>query len=210
MVDDPEALDAVYAIRTALRQAVGGIGQWDGQGFTNEDDRLIWTDASLPAHGPVRGGHPRRVERAVDRLRARTSTTPRSSAASSAARSARGIDRRSPRGWSDGRRPCPRSTPSAGIFFARAALLRGLALGPAAGTGPAAPPRSRRTRRPTARAGRAPGVRKWSRVPWFSRNSLKRKLSPSRSSPWSRISSARDSTSGSRPRWRPGPRRGIY
>jgi len=46
MGDDPNALDAVYAIRTALREAVGGIGQWDGHGFTNEDDRLIWCDPS--------------------------------------------------------------------------------------------------------------------------------------------------------------------
>jgi hypothetical protein len=44
MADNPDAIDAVYAIRTALRDAVGGIGQWDGQGFTNEDDRLIWCD----------------------------------------------------------------------------------------------------------------------------------------------------------------------
>lgn len=49
MGDDPKALDAVYAIRTALRDAVGGIGQWDGHGFTNEDDRLIWCD---PADHP--------------------------------------------------------------------------------------------------------------------------------------------------------------
>lgn len=40
--DDPNALNAVYAIRTALRDAVGGIGQWDGHGFTNEDEHLIW------------------------------------------------------------------------------------------------------------------------------------------------------------------------
>jgi hypothetical protein len=51
MVDEPQALDAVYAVRTALRQAVGGIGQWDGHGFTNEDDRLIWTDPSLRPMG---------------------------------------------------------------------------------------------------------------------------------------------------------------
>jgi len=49
MGDDPKALDAVYAIRTALRDAVGGIGQWDGHGFTNEDDLLIWCD---PADEP--------------------------------------------------------------------------------------------------------------------------------------------------------------
>src|SRR5882757_1737106 len=30
MEDHPDAIDAVYAIRTALREAVGGIGQWDG------------------------------------------------------------------------------------------------------------------------------------------------------------------------------------
>lgn len=45
MGDRPEdAFQAVYGVRTALRDAVGGIGQWDGQGFTNEDDRLIWCD----------------------------------------------------------------------------------------------------------------------------------------------------------------------
>lgn len=47
--DNPDAIDAVYAIRTALRDAVGGIGQWDGQGFTNENDYLIWCD---PAENP--------------------------------------------------------------------------------------------------------------------------------------------------------------
>ena len=30
-------------------EVVGGIGQWDGHGFTNEDDRLIWCD---PAENP--------------------------------------------------------------------------------------------------------------------------------------------------------------
>jgi hypothetical protein len=43
------AIDSVYAIRTALREAVGGIGQWDGHGFTNEEDHLIWCD---PAEQP--------------------------------------------------------------------------------------------------------------------------------------------------------------
>jgi hypothetical protein len=42
MLNQPQAIEAVYAIRSALHEAVGGIGQWDGQGFTNEDDRLIW------------------------------------------------------------------------------------------------------------------------------------------------------------------------
>ena len=51
MRDDPEALDAVYAIRTALRNAVGGIGQWDGHGYTNEDDLLIWCDPSEDPQG---------------------------------------------------------------------------------------------------------------------------------------------------------------
>lgn len=36
------AIDAIDAVRTALREVVGGIGQWDGQGFTNEADQLIW------------------------------------------------------------------------------------------------------------------------------------------------------------------------
>lgn len=49
ILKDGDAIEAVYAIRTALRDVVGGIGQWDGQGFTNEDDRLIWCD---PMTGP--------------------------------------------------------------------------------------------------------------------------------------------------------------
>jgi hypothetical protein len=44
MGDNPDALDAVDAVRSGLRDAVGGICQWDGHGFTNEDDRLIWCD----------------------------------------------------------------------------------------------------------------------------------------------------------------------
>jgi hypothetical protein len=50
MVRSPESLDAVDAVRSALCDAVGGIGQWDGQGFTNEDDRLIWCD---PTNHPI-------------------------------------------------------------------------------------------------------------------------------------------------------------
>lgn len=51
MGDNPDALQAVYAVRSALREAVGGIGQWDGLGFTNADDHLIWCHASSPPHG---------------------------------------------------------------------------------------------------------------------------------------------------------------
>jgi len=47
----PDAVDAVYSVRAALRVAVGGIGQWDGHGFTNEDDRLIWCDPSMDMKG---------------------------------------------------------------------------------------------------------------------------------------------------------------
>lgn len=50
---NPDALDAIIAIRTALRAAVGGVGQWDGQGFTNEDDRLIWCNPSTNPQGNV-------------------------------------------------------------------------------------------------------------------------------------------------------------
>ncbi len=50
MAGNPEALETVYAIRTTLREAVGGIGQWDGQGFTNDKDQLIWCD---PADHPI-------------------------------------------------------------------------------------------------------------------------------------------------------------
>jgi len=46
-----EAEEAVYAVRAALREAVGGIGQWDGHGFTNEEDRLIWCDPSMDLKG---------------------------------------------------------------------------------------------------------------------------------------------------------------
>ncbi|MGE3819454.1 MAG: hypothetical protein AB7I30_08465 [Isosphaeraceae bacterium] len=40
--NDQSAIDTVDAVRNALREVVGGIGQWDGQGFTNESDHLIW------------------------------------------------------------------------------------------------------------------------------------------------------------------------
>jgi hypothetical protein len=51
IAENPEAIDTVFAIRTAVRDAVGGIGQCDGQGFTNEDDRLIWCDPSTSPSG---------------------------------------------------------------------------------------------------------------------------------------------------------------
>jgi hypothetical protein len=51
IIGRPEAEDAVYAVRAALRAAVGGIGQWDGHGFTNEDDRLIWCDPTMDLKG---------------------------------------------------------------------------------------------------------------------------------------------------------------
>ena len=54
ILNHPDALDAVYAIRTALHDAVGGMGQWDGQGFTNEDDRLIWCDRQDESQGKTR------------------------------------------------------------------------------------------------------------------------------------------------------------
>lgn len=51
MQGDEKAFDSIYAIRMALRDAVGGIGQWDGHGFTNEDDYLIWCDPHENPHG---------------------------------------------------------------------------------------------------------------------------------------------------------------
>ena len=51
MEGHPNAIDSIYAIRSALRQAVGGIGQWDGLGFTNEEDLLIWADPSENPQG---------------------------------------------------------------------------------------------------------------------------------------------------------------
>ena len=46
VAENTAAFDAVFGVRTALRDAIGGIGQWDGQGFTNEEDRLIWCDSA--------------------------------------------------------------------------------------------------------------------------------------------------------------------
>lgn len=54
IIAHPDALDAVYAVRTALHDSVGGIGQWDGHGFTNEDDRLIWCDPRMRLRGTTR------------------------------------------------------------------------------------------------------------------------------------------------------------
>jgi hypothetical protein len=51
IIKHPQAEDAVYAVRSALREYVGGIGQWDGHGFTNEDDRLIWCDPRMDLRG---------------------------------------------------------------------------------------------------------------------------------------------------------------
>jgi hypothetical protein len=51
IIRDRKAEDAVYAVRAALRDYVGGIGQWDGHGFTNEDDRLIWCDPRMELRG---------------------------------------------------------------------------------------------------------------------------------------------------------------
>src|SRR5262249_25824204 len=51
MAGDPGAIDTVYAVRNALREVVGGIGQWDGHGFTNEDDQLIWCNPSEAPQG---------------------------------------------------------------------------------------------------------------------------------------------------------------
>lgn len=47
----PEAIEAVYAVRAALRDAIGGVGQWDGHGFTNEDDRLVWISSATSLKG---------------------------------------------------------------------------------------------------------------------------------------------------------------
>ena len=51
MGDNPDAFQAVFAVRTAIRNAIGGIGQWDGLGFTNEDDRLIWCNPKTQPTG---------------------------------------------------------------------------------------------------------------------------------------------------------------
>ncbi len=54
IIDHPQALDAVDAVRTALHEAVGGIGQWDNHGFTNEDNRLIWCAPHMNLSGKTR------------------------------------------------------------------------------------------------------------------------------------------------------------
>lgn len=50
----PDALDAVDAVRAALHEAVGGIGQWDGHGFTNGENRLIWCTPRMKLTGTTR------------------------------------------------------------------------------------------------------------------------------------------------------------
>ena len=69
IIDHPEAEDAVYAVRSALRDAVGGIGQWDGQGFTNEDDRLIWCDPHMNLHGKKEAAVLNESNRGLDPVR---------------------------------------------------------------------------------------------------------------------------------------------
>ncbi len=54
ILSHPDALDAVYAVRSSLHDAVGGIGQWDGHGFTNESDRLVWCDPRMDLTGKTR------------------------------------------------------------------------------------------------------------------------------------------------------------
>lgn len=49
----PDAIEAIAAVLAALRQTVGGVGQWDDHGFTNEDDRLIWCTPASKLTGPV-------------------------------------------------------------------------------------------------------------------------------------------------------------
>jgi hypothetical protein len=51
MGEDPDALQAVYAVRNALRSAIGGIGQWDDLGFTNDTDHLIWCNPATRPSG---------------------------------------------------------------------------------------------------------------------------------------------------------------
>ena len=51
MTERPDAIETVNAVRSSLRATLGGIGQWDGQGFTNEDDALIWTDPDTRPKG---------------------------------------------------------------------------------------------------------------------------------------------------------------
>ncbi|MGO8897746.1 MAG: hypothetical protein ACLQU5_05285 [Isosphaeraceae bacterium] len=54
ILSHPDALDAVSAVRSTLHDAVGGIGQWDGHGFTNESDRLVWCDPRMDLTGKTR------------------------------------------------------------------------------------------------------------------------------------------------------------
>ncbi|MFM1803004.1 MAG: hypothetical protein RJA81_2356 [Planctomycetota bacterium] len=43
MKDDPKAFETVYDVRTMLHRIVGGISRWGDLGYTNEQDRLIWS-----------------------------------------------------------------------------------------------------------------------------------------------------------------------
>jgi hypothetical protein len=42
ILEHPDAIRAIRAIRETLRATVGGITEYDDFGFTNEGDRLIW------------------------------------------------------------------------------------------------------------------------------------------------------------------------
>jgi hypothetical protein len=54
ILNHPDALDAVDAVRSSLHEAVGGIGQWDNHGFTNEENRLIWCSPRMDLRGQTR------------------------------------------------------------------------------------------------------------------------------------------------------------
>lgn len=51
--EHPDAIQAIQTLRETLREAVGGITEYDGFGFTNEGDRLIWLAPNVKPEGDL-------------------------------------------------------------------------------------------------------------------------------------------------------------
>jgi hypothetical protein len=51
MKDDQKAFETVFNVRTMVHRIVGGIGRWGDLGYTNENDRLIWSPREHLVYG---------------------------------------------------------------------------------------------------------------------------------------------------------------
>jgi len=53
ILEHPDAIRAIQILRETLRDAVGGITEYDDFGFTNESDRLIWLIPKVEPKGKL-------------------------------------------------------------------------------------------------------------------------------------------------------------